>query len=54
MDTKMIPNGFKSKAPAKSPFRMDRTDLVDPQEGQGIVVIRLNKHTPGSNDFETS
>jgi len=42
------PKGFQNSAPIKSPFRMERTDRVDPQEGQGMPVIRLNKQTPGS------
>ena len=42
------PNGFQYKAPAISPLISDRTDLVDPQEGQGRVVTRLNIQMPGS------
>jgi len=53
MNVRIIPKGFQSNAPVKSPFRIDRTDLVEPQEGQGIPVTRLNKHTPGSRDKDT-
>lgn len=49
----MIPNGFKSIAPTISPFRKDNTDLVEPQDGQGIPVTRLNKQTPGSSPAAT-
>lgn len=46
--TNIIPKGFQYKAPAISPFMMDKIDLVDPQDGQGMVVTCLNKQTPGS------
>jgi hypothetical protein len=49
----MTPNGFQNNAAPKSPFRIDSTDLVDPQEGQGIPVTRLNKQTPGSIELVT-
>ena len=45
---KINPKGFHCIAPHISPFISDKTDRVDPQEGQGILVTRLNKHTPGS------
>jgi hypothetical protein len=48
----IIPNGLRRRAPAKSPFRKERTDLVEPQEGQGTPVTRLNKQTPGSKASE--
>jgi hypothetical protein len=44
----MRPKGFQYNDPAISPFKKDKTDLVDPQEGHGIVVTCLNKHTPAS------
>lgn len=50
---KISPNGFHRIAPQISPSKSDNTDLVDPQEGQGMVVILLNKHTPGSSPFIT-
>jgi hypothetical protein len=43
-----MPNGFMKKAPEKSPFRMDKTERVDPHEGQGIPVTCLNKQTQNS------
>jgi hypothetical protein len=53
IDVSIGPNGFQSIAPEISPFRIDRTDRVEPQEGQGIPVARLNKQTPGSRDKDT-
>jgi hypothetical protein len=53
IDVSISPKGFQSIAPVISPFRIDRTDLVEPQEGQGIPVAHLNKQTPGSNDKDT-
>jgi len=53
MEMIIIPNGFQSVAVIKSPFRIDSIDLVDPQEGQGIPVTRLNKQTAGSIELET-
>jgi len=52
MKVSRIPKGFQSIASVKSPFRIDRTDLVEPQEGQGTPVTRLNKQTPGSSARE--
>ena len=52
IDTKINPNGFQNNAPHTSPFINDKTDLVEPHEGHGKLVIRLNKHTPGSNSPE--
>lgn len=49
----MIPKGFQKIAPTKSPCKTESTDLVDPQEGQGISVTCLNKQTPGSIPDET-
>jgi len=49
---KINPNGFQRKAPKTSPFKRARTDRVDPHEGQGILVIRLNKQTPNSPSFD--
>ena len=40
------PNGFQKSAPEISPLKSDRTDLVEPHEGQGIVVMRLTKQSP--------
>lgn len=51
--TNKMPKGFQWNAPAISPFKSDKTDLVDPQEGQGMVVIRLKRHMPGSAKCET-
>ncbi|HLN74601.1 MAG TPA: hypothetical protein VK205_15015 [Prolixibacteraceae bacterium] len=51
--TNKMPKGFQWNAPAISPFKSDKTDLVDPQEGQGMVVIRLKRHMPGSAKYET-
>jgi hypothetical protein len=48
MNIRMIPIGFHSKACKKSPLMIDKTDLVDPQEGQGIDVRCLKIHNPGS------
>jgi len=53
MNMIIIPNGLQRNAPVKSPFRIESTDLVDPHEGQGIPVKRLNKQTPGSIEPET-
>ena len=53
MAIKINPNGFQNKAPKTSPLRSDNTDRVDPQEGQGIPVMRLNIHTPDSPPLET-
>lgn len=53
MIIRMIPIGLQSKASKKSPFMIDKTDLVDPQEGQGIVVRCLKIHTPGSIAWAT-
>ena len=50
--TKINPKGFQNNAPKTSPFINDKTDLVDPQEGQGILVTRLNRHTPKSPAFD--
>lgn len=47
------PKGFQYKAPAISPFISEITDLVDPQEGQGMDVILLKRHMPGSDKCET-
>lgn len=47
------PNGFQSNAFRKSPVIMDKTDLVDPHEGQGMLVMRLNIHAPGSMELVT-
>jgi len=52
-DTNINPNGFHTNAADKSPFKSAKTDRVDPHEGQGMVVIRLNKHTPNSTLLET-
>jgi len=49
---KINPNGLKYIAPQISPFKMDIIERVDPQEGQGIVVIRLNKQIPGTSSLE--
>jgi hypothetical protein len=46
------PKGFQKIAPEISPFRIEITDRVDPQEGQGIPVTRLNKQTPKSDESE--
>nr|WP_255497919.1 hypothetical protein [Flavobacterium sp. I3-2] len=34
----MNPRGFITKASGKFPFKIDKTDLVEPQEGQGSEV----------------
>ena len=41
----MYPNGLIKKASFKLPCVIARTDRVEPQEGQGIVVIFLIKQT---------
>jgi len=46
------PKGFQKIAPERSPFRIEKTDRVDPQEGHGIPVTLLNKHTPKSDELE--
>ena len=38
------PNGLISKALEKSPLIIDKTDLVDPQDGHGKPVVFLIKH----------
>jgi hypothetical protein len=48
----IIPNGFLANEPEISPFISDNTARVDPQEGQGIFVIRLNKQTVIPLKFE--
>ena len=48
----IIPNGFLANEPEISPFISDNTARVDPQEGQGIFVIRLNKQTLTPLKFE--
>jgi hypothetical protein len=50
--TRINPNGFQNNAPKTSPLINDKTDLVDPQEGQGILVTLLNKHTPNSSSID--
>jgi hypothetical protein len=40
-----IPNGLIVNAFMKLPFVNDKTERVDPQDGQGIFVICFTKHT---------
>jgi hypothetical protein len=54
INIKINPNGFQNNALQISPFSNDKTDLVEPHEGHGKLVIRLNKHTPGSISPEPS
>ena len=39
------PKGFVCIAERKSPSNRFKTDLVEPQDGQGIPVINLMGHT---------
>lgn len=43
------PNGFVYKDCITSPLNKDMTDLVDPQEGQGMPVACLIKHTSAAS-----
>jgi len=45
INIKIRPNGFQPIALNTSPCKRDNTDLVDPQEGQGIFVKYLKIQT---------
>lgn len=48
------PNGFHKTAAERSPFRIEITERVDPHDGHGKLVIRLNKQTAGSPECMTT
>ena len=45
MKAKMYPNGLIKKASLKLPCVIARTERVEPQEGQGMLVTFFIKHT---------
>ncbi len=49
----MIPIGFHFNDCIMSPFIKLITDRVDPQEGQGSVVVFFNMQKPISEEFTT-
>lgn len=48
MANKINPMGFQYNAAGISACKRDITDLVEPQEGQGIPVVCLIKQTTSS------
>ena len=44
----IIPIGFQYNDSDKFPFKMERIDLVEPHEGQGILVTCFMIQTPMS------